>query len=99
MPNWLYNGGMQNVCPSSGTIGTISLPKLASRISVDISDTQASVVDWLFPATVPLSSLAKLSGLGGLQGVKPALRDGWKPPSSDRRSRRYFISGVSSAGR
>ena len=31
MPNALYIGGMPNVCPSSGTIGTINLPTFGSR--------------------------------------------------------------------
>src|SRR5262245_39382026 len=98
MPKALYIGGMPKVWPSSGTIGTISRPTLGSFINVCISATQASVVDWPLPDGVPWCSRANDSGLGGTHGEKSVLRNGWVPPSAERRSRRYFISELSSGG-
>jgi hypothetical protein len=97
MPSALYIGGMPNVCPSSGTIGTISLPMFASRQSWPISVTQASVVDCglvdaLYSPSNPLRA-------GGGDGLNSVLRNGWYPPSALRRSRRYFISAPSSGSR
>src|ERR1700677_2997560 len=45
MPNVMYIGGMPNVCPSSGTIGTSNLPTFGSRQMAVIRLTHAFVVD------------------------------------------------------
>ena len=92
-------GTIPNVRDSSGTIGTMYRDKDLSRSRICSICTNAIVVDALRPS-LPLWNVVNASErVSSLRGSACGWREGTKPPSCLRRSRRYRISGLFSEGR
>ena len=89
---------MPKVRASSGTIGTTCLPISSSFSSFDSIFTNTIVVDAV-RSPVPLWNSSKVSPNSALIDSARVTRFGTGPCSALRRSWRYFISTLSSAGR
>jgi hypothetical protein len=98
MPTWRNSASMPKVRASSGTMGTTSLPICSCLSSFDSIFTNTIVVDALRPS-VPFSNSSKVSPSSALIFSARGWRLGTGPFNAARRSRRYFISALSSAGR
>ncbi len=77
---------MPKVRASSGTIGTMRLPMLLSRVSAVRMRTNAMVVE-ISRSPVPSSCAPKAESGGTASGSHSVRRAGKEPPSASRRSR------------
>ena len=97
MPYWRNMPSIPKVRNSSGTIGTMCLPRALSFISAPSTRTNAIVVEISRPSLVAAVMEENRSIAGtGRDGAR-SLRDGTKPSSARRRASRYSCSGEPSA--